>query len=46
MSILTAGTQAPDFALESHLDTTVRLSEFAGTKNVLLAFYPLDFTPT
>ena len=46
MAILSTGADAPAFSLESHLDTTVSLSDFAGSKNVLLVFYPLDFTPT
>jgi len=40
------GSQAPDFELDSHLDQKVRLSDFRGRKNVMLVFYPLDFTPT
>lgn len=40
------GTQAPDFELDSHLDRTVKASSFAGLKNLLLVFYPLDFTAT
>lgn len=46
MALIAAGAKAPDFALDSHLDTNVRLSEFEGKKNVLLVSYPLDFTPT
>jgi len=46
MSIIAPGAVAPDFALPSHLDSTVRLSDFKGRRNVLLVFYPLDFTPT
>ncbi len=46
MTIIDSGTVAPAFGLESHLDSTVQLSDFAGQKNVLLVFYPLDFTPT
>lgn len=46
MTLIRPGAQAPDFELESHLDTTVKLSDFQGEKNVLLVFYPLDFTPT
>ena len=38
------GEEAPDFTLKSHLDTDVKLSSFRG-KNVVLAFYPLAFTP-
>lgn len=44
--MIQTGSQAPDFALDSHLDSRVKLSDFAGKKNVLLVFYPLDFTPT
>jgi len=40
------GTTAPDFELDSHEDQKVKLSGFASKKNVLLVFYPLDFTPT
>ena len=46
MSLLQAGADAPDFALDSHLDSTVKLSDLRGKKNALLVFYPLDFTPT
>lgn len=37
---------APDFELASHLeaDKKVKLSELRG-KNVVIAFYPLDWTP-
>ena len=40
------GEEAPDFALKSHLDSEVKLSDFRGKKNVILAFYPLDWSPT
>lgn len=46
MALIEPGKQAPDFKLDSHLDTTVSLSDFRGSKNVLLVSYPLDFTPT
>ena len=46
MAIIATGADAPNFSLESHLDTKVSLSDFAGKKNVMLVFYPLDFTPT
>ena len=39
------GMEAPDFELESHLDDTVRLSEYRGKHNVLIAFFPLAWTP-
>lgn len=43
--MLSIGTQAPDFELDSTTGEKVKLSDFHGKKNVLLAFYPLDFTP-
>jgi peroxiredoxin (alkyl hydroperoxide reductase subunit C) len=43
--MLPIGAQAPDFALLSHHGTTVRLADFRGTHNVLLAFHVLAFTP-
>jgi peroxiredoxin len=42
--ILGAGTAAPDFALRSAPDKTLRLSELRG-KPVVLAFYPADWSP-
>ena len=41
------GEKAPDFELPSHLEKgkKVRLSDFRGAKNVVIAFYPLAFTP-
>ena len=41
---LPPGTPAPDFALKSTPDQTVRLSEFRG-RPVVLAFYPADWSP-
>ena len=37
--------KAPDFELSSHQDDTVRLSEYRGKHNVLIAFFPLAWTP-
>ena len=42
---LKVGQPAPDFILESHLEQKVRLSEYLGKKNVVLAFFPLAWTP-
>jgi hypothetical protein len=41
------GDMAPDFELKSHLekDKKVKLSNFRGQKNVVIAFYPLAWTP-
>ena len=44
--MIESGSKAPDFELDSHLDTKVNSSSFAGKKKMLLVFYPLDFTPT
>jgi peroxiredoxin len=41
---LTIGQEAPDFTLPSHLDKDVTLSDLRG-KNVVLAFFPLAWTP-
>ena len=46
MAIIAAGADAPDFELDSHEDQSVKLSSFSGNKNVMLVFYPLDWTPT
>lgn len=43
-SALPAGTPAPDFALKSTPDQTVKLSEFRG-RPVVLVFYPADWSP-
>jgi peroxiredoxin len=43
--ILKTGQEAPDFDLPSHLDQTVRLSDYRGKKNVVLAFFPMAWTP-
>ena len=38
------GDKAPDFTLPAQDGRMVSLHEFAGTKNVVLYFYPKDFT--
>jgi len=43
-SILSAGTQAPDFQLHVTPDQKLSLSELRG-KPVVLAFYPADWSP-
>lgn len=41
---LKVGDTAPDFALTDTEGQTVKLSDFRGKKNVVLAFYVLAFT--
>ena len=41
---LKVGDMAPDFTLASTAGGTVKLSDFRGQKNVVLAFYVLAFT--
>jgi peroxiredoxin len=43
-SIIAPGTSAPDFALPSTPDQTIRLSDFRGHP-VVLVFYPADWSP-
>lgn len=50
---LAVGDEAPDFELTATGDTAgkggprkkIRLSDYRGKKNVVLAFYPAAFTP-
>lgn len=44
MTILSAGTKAPDFTLHVTPDQTLSLHEFKG-RVVILAFYPADWSP-
>ena len=43
--MIEAGAKAPDFTLPDHAGREVSLSDFAG-RRLLIAFYPLDFSPT
>ena len=45
--MLQVGDMAPDFELKGHIDkdNAVRLSDFRGKKNVVIAFYALSWTP-
>jgi peroxiredoxin len=43
--MLPIGSVAPDFALLSQTDQIVRLSQFRGQSNVVIAFHVLAFTP-
>lgn|GEM_PF-382416 len=42
---LEVGVAAPDFRMQSQDQVTVALKDYLGTKNVVLVFYPADFTP-
>jgi len=43
--MISVGALAPDFELRSHTGKTIRLSQFRGSRHVILAFHPLAFTP-
>ena len=43
---LEVGEKAPEFELQSTTGDKIRLSDFAGKKNVLVEFYGADFAPT
>ncbi len=42
---LQVGDQAPDFSLSATTAEKVSLSDYQGKKNVVVAFYGMDFTP-
>jgi cytochrome oxidase Cu insertion factor (SCO1/SenC/PrrC family) len=44
VSKVKVGDMAPDFTLNDHNNNPVKLSDFRGEKNVVLAFYVLAFT--
>ena len=41
---LKVGDEAPDFTLPDNTNKPVKLSDFRGKKNVVLAFFPGAFT--
>ena len=45
--MVVAGHEAPDFELPSNMEKgkKVKLSDFRGKSNVVIAFYPLAWTP-
>ncbi len=44
--MIAVGAQAPDFKLDSQFEgKSYTLNQFKGQKNVMLVFYPLDWTP-
>jgi mycoredoxin-dependent peroxiredoxin len=42
---IAVGSAAPDFTLKNQEQKEIKLSDFAGKKNVVLVFYPLDWSP-
>ena len=42
---IAVGQPAPEFTLKDQNQTEIKLSDFAGKRNVVLIFYPLDFSP-
>ncbi len=42
---ISVGQTAPDFTLPNQDKKEVKLADFAGKKNVVLVFYPLDWSP-
>ena len=45
MSVAT-GQMAPEFTLKDQSMKEVKLADFRGKKNVVIVFYPLDWSPT
>ncbi len=43
--VLKVGDPAPDFTLATHNEGELNLAWYQGRKNVVLAFYPADWTP-
>jgi len=44
MAMPTVGQKAPAFTLPISREQNISLKDYQGSKNVVLAFYPLDFT--
>jgi len=42
---ISVGAAAPEFSLKDQNQKDVKLSDFHGKKNVVLVFYPLDWSP-
>ena len=42
---IAVGQTAPDFSLKDQHQKEVKLADFVGKKNVVLVFYPLDWSP-
>ena len=43
---IAVGQAAPGFTLQNQEKKEVKLSDFSGKKNVVLVWYPLDWSPT
>lgn len=43
--MIAVGQPAPEFALKDQNQQEVKLADFRGKKNVVLVFYPLDWSP-
>lgn len=42
---VSVGSAAPDFVLKDQDQKDVKLTDFKGKKNVVIVFYPLDWSP-
>ena len=42
---VTVGQPAPEFSLKDQNQQEVKLADFKGKKNIVLLFYPLDWSP-
>jgi mycoredoxin-dependent peroxiredoxin len=42
---ISVGAAAPEFSLKDQNQKDVKLSDFRGKKNVVIVFYPLDWSP-
>lgn len=45
MQTIKVGQAAPDFLMKDQNEKEVKLSDFKGKKNIVLAFYPFDWSP-
>jgi peroxiredoxin len=44
MAMPSAGSKAPEFTLPVSREQNISLKDYQSKQNVVLAFYPLDFT--
>jgi peroxiredoxin len=44
--MIAKGDKAPEFALTDQFGREIKSSDFRNKSNVMLLFYPLDWTPT